>query len=117
VRIGTARRTFRQRGFQVPGAVGKTGSLADKNPFRDYSWFVGYAPKDDPKVAVAAVIVNDLVWRMRATYPGRETPRPALEGENRWRTQPAVSESAEKHSEPAQARPAPSPPRAAHGSP
>jgi membrane carboxypeptidase/penicillin-binding protein len=43
VTTGTARRIFRQRGFRVPGAVGKTGSLADKQPFRDYSWFVGFA--------------------------------------------------------------------------
>lgn len=76
---GTARRIFRERGFRVPGAVGKTGSLADKRPFRDYSWFVGFAPKDDPKVAVAAVIVNDPVWRIRATWLGREAMRITLE--------------------------------------
>ncbi len=75
---GTARRIFRERGFAVKGAVGKTGSLADKRPFRDYSWFVGYAPKDAPKVAVAAVIVNDPLWRIRATWLGREALRHAL---------------------------------------
>jgi cell division protein FtsI/penicillin-binding protein 2 len=53
VTIGTAHRIFRERAFRVPGAVGKTGCLADRNPFRDYTWFIGYAPKDDPKVAVA----------------------------------------------------------------
>jgi cell division protein FtsI/penicillin-binding protein 2 len=72
---GTARRVFRKRGFQVKGAVGKTGSLADRNPFRDYSWFVGFAPKDDPQVAVAAVVVNDARWRIRATFVGREAMR------------------------------------------
>ncbi|HVE85235.1 MAG TPA: penicillin-binding transpeptidase domain-containing protein [Myxococcales bacterium] len=84
VTIGTARRIFRERAFRVPGAVGKTGCLADRNPYRDYSWFIGYAPKDDPKVAVAAVIVNDYAWRIRATYLGREALRLALEGEARW---------------------------------
>ena len=84
VTIGTARRIFRERAFRVPGAVGKTGCLADRNPYRDYSWFVGYAPKDDPKVAVAAVIVNDYAWRIRATWLGREALRLALEGEGRW---------------------------------
>jgi peptidoglycan glycosyltransferase len=79
VKSGTARRIFRERGFRVEGAVGKTGTLADKNPFRDYSWFVGFAPKDNPRVAVAAVIVNDPLWRIRATWLGREAMRLALE--------------------------------------
>ncbi|MDC0707395.1 penicillin-binding transpeptidase domain-containing protein [Stigmatella sp. ncwal1] len=76
---GTARRIFRERAFRVEGAVGKTGTLADKNPFRDYSWFVGFAPKDHPRVAVAAVIVNEPLWRIRATWLGREAMRLALE--------------------------------------
>jgi peptidoglycan glycosyltransferase len=76
---GTARRIFRERGFRVQDAVGKTGTLADKNPFRDYSWFVGFAPKDNPRVAVAAVVVNDPLWRIRATWLGREAMRLALE--------------------------------------
>ncbi|WP_224249122.1 penicillin-binding transpeptidase domain-containing protein [Hyalangium gracile] len=76
---GTARRIFRERAFRVPGAVGKTGTLADKNPFRDYSWFVGYAPKDNPRVAVAAIVANDPLWRIRGTWLGREAMRLALE--------------------------------------
>ena len=76
---GTARRIFRERAFRVEGAVGKTGTLADKNPFRDYSWFIGFAPKDNPRVAVAAVIVNDPLWRIRATWLGREAMRLALD--------------------------------------
>ncbi|WP_373691571.1 penicillin-binding transpeptidase domain-containing protein [Hyalangium versicolor] len=76
---GTARRIFRERAFRVPGAVGKTGTLADKNPFRDYSWFVGFAPKDHPRVAVAAIVANDPLWRIRGTWLGREAMRLALE--------------------------------------
>jgi len=75
---GTARRVFRERGMRVPGAVGKTGTLADNKPFRDYSWFVGFAPKDNPKVAVAAVIVNEPLWRIRASWLGREGLRLGL---------------------------------------
>jgi membrane peptidoglycan carboxypeptidase len=75
---GTARRVFRERGMGVPGAVGKTGTLADRAPFRDYSWFVGFAPKDNPKVAVAVVIVNEPIWRIRATWLGREAMRLGL---------------------------------------
>ncbi|WP_426751604.1 penicillin-binding transpeptidase domain-containing protein [Myxococcus sp. Y35] len=76
---GTARSVFRERGFRVEDAVGKTGSLADREPFRDYSWFVGFAPKDNPRVAVAALIVNDPKWRIRAPWLGREALRLGLE--------------------------------------
>ncbi|RKH22599.1 penicillin-binding protein [Corallococcus praedator] len=76
---GTARAVFRERGFQVKDAVGKTGTLADREPFRDYSWFVGFAPKDNPRVAVAALIVNEPKWRIRGSYLGREALRLALE--------------------------------------
>ncbi len=76
---GTARRIFHERGFRVEDAAGKTGTLADKKPFRDYSWFVGFAPKENPRVAVAAVVVNDPYWRIRATWLGREAMRLALE--------------------------------------
>ncbi|RKH67910.1 penicillin-binding transpeptidase domain-containing protein [Corallococcus llansteffanensis] len=76
---GTARHVFRERGFQVQDAVGKTGTLADREPFRDYSWFVGFAPKDNPRVAVAALIVNEPKWRIRGSYLGREALRLALE--------------------------------------
>ncbi len=79
VRAGTARRVFHERGFRLPDAAGKTGSLADKKPFRDYSWFVGFAPAKAPKVAVAAIIVNDMQWRIRATWLGREAMRLYLE--------------------------------------
>jgi hypothetical protein len=39
---------------------------------------VGFAPKDNPRVAVATVIVNDPLWRIRATWLGREAMRLAL---------------------------------------
>lgn len=80
VEDGTARRIFHERGYRVPGAVGKTGSLADKKPFRDYTWFVGYAPREAPKVAVAAMVVNGPKWRIRATWLGREALRLGLGG-------------------------------------
>lgn len=73
----------------MQGAVGKTGSLADKKPFRDYSWFVGFAPKEDPKIAVAAVIVNDPKWRIRATWLGREAMRLGMQNLSRDAKAPA----------------------------
>jgi penicillin-binding protein A len=100
VQSGTARRIFHERGFSLADAAGKTGSLADKTPFRDYSWFVGYAPASDPKIAVAAVIVNDPYWRIRATWLGREAMRLYL-------SRPAPPVPAPQTAESAPARPAP----------
>jgi hypothetical protein len=66
--IGTARRAFRKRGgAPLLGPVrvaGKTGSLTGKGPDGRYEWFIGVAPADSPRVAVAVVLVqNDLWWR------------------------------------------------------
>jgi membrane peptidoglycan carboxypeptidase len=97
---GTARRTFRERGMGVPGAVGKTGTLADRAPFRDYSWFVGFAPKDNPKVVVAAVIVNEPIWHIRATWLGREAMRLGLARLPPGSLAPAKEEPAESQEEP-----------------
>ncbi len=75
VTSGTARRVFHERGNALPDAAGKTGSLADQRPFRDYSLFVGYAPREAPRIAVGVVVVNDPHWRIRATWLGREAMR------------------------------------------
>jgi penicillin-binding protein A len=77
---GTARRYFRSKGLR--DAVGKTGSLADKPPlpFRDYTWFIGFAPRDAPRVAVAAVVVNDMRWRVHAPWLASEAIRLVLLG-------------------------------------
>jgi cell division protein FtsI/penicillin-binding protein 2 len=83
---GTARKFFRtRRGRNALGAVtiaGKTGSLADHAPlpFKDYSWFVGFAPADDPKVAIAAVVVNGPKWRVKAPYLAAETLKAYFDG-------------------------------------
>jgi penicillin-binding protein A len=81
---GTATPTFRERRRNVLGSIevaGKTGSLSTKRgPFKDYSWFVGFAPADDPKIAVAAVVVNGPKWRIHAPFIAREALRAYLVG-------------------------------------
>ncbi|HET6437646.1 MAG TPA: penicillin-binding transpeptidase domain-containing protein [Anaeromyxobacter sp.] len=71
---GTARRAFRRAGgpLRSMAVAGKTGTLSDRDPYRDYSWFVGFAPADDPQVAVATLIANDRKWRVRAPAVARE---------------------------------------------
>ena len=74
VTAGTARRVFRRtaHGLRGVAVAGKTGSLADPSPFRDYTWFVGYAPAEKPEVVVATVVVNGRLWHARAPTVARE---------------------------------------------
>jgi len=65
---GTARSAFRQRnGKPMLGPVkvaGKTGSLSGVNPTGRYEWFIGVAPAEKPRVAIAVLLVQgDLWWR------------------------------------------------------
>jgi len=76
---GTARSAFhdpRGRPF-LPGisVAGKTGSLSSDQPYRAYSWWIGFAPEDAPRVAVAALVVNTPKWRIKASYVAREALR------------------------------------------
>jgi penicillin-binding protein A len=74
VTAGTARRVFRRTasGLRGVAVAGKTGSLADPNPFRDYTWFVGFAPAERPEVVVATVVVNGRLWHARAPMVAKE---------------------------------------------
>jgi len=54
------------------GIAGKTGTLSRYNPQLTYNWWVGYAPVDDPKIAVAVLVVNEPKWRIKASYVARE---------------------------------------------
>ena len=79
---GTAKKAFQDskgRPF-LPGirVAGKTGTLSRYNPHRTYNWWVGYAPVDDPKIAVAALVVNEPKWRIKASYVAREALREYL---------------------------------------
>ncbi len=54
VENGTGRRA-RISGITVAGKTGTAENETDK----DHAWFVGYAPADDPKIAVAVILEND----------------------------------------------------------
>jgi peptidoglycan glycosyltransferase len=71
---GTAARYFARPPKELRGVAvaGKTGSLNEQRPFRDHTWFVGYAPAEDPQVVVATVVVNGPLWRVRAPWVARE---------------------------------------------
>jgi hypothetical protein len=67
---GTARRAFHPRGRPlIPGVrvAGKTGSLSGTSPPGRYEWFIGVAPADAPRVAVAVVLVQGQLWHRSAS--------------------------------------------------
>lgn len=59
---GTARSAFRnERGEPLLGDVrvsGKTGTLSGRDPDGRYRWFIGVAPADAPRVAMATLVVD-----------------------------------------------------------
>jgi hypothetical protein len=86
VTSGSARRAFRERrrpALGKEGAGGKTGSLFVDD--KDLTWFVGFAPAKNPRVAVAAYVVNGPKWRIRAAYLGRAALRSQVLGTSPYR--------------------------------
>jgi cell division protein FtsI/penicillin-binding protein 2 len=87
VREGTARRAFHDdhgRPF-VPGIdiAGKTGTLSSERPYRGYTWWVGYAPADAPRIALAVLVINTPRWRIKASNAAAEAMRQYLVVEHR----------------------------------
>jgi cell division protein FtsI/penicillin-binding protein 2 len=55
--------------------AGKTGTLADPTGARLYTWFVGFAPADQPEIAVSALVVNTPSWQIKAPQLARDALR------------------------------------------
>lgn len=76
VSSGTSRRIFHDRRGRPRLAAldicAKTGSIDGKDPAGHYSWFAGYAPADDPQIALVALVINRNRWRIKATYVGEQ---------------------------------------------
>ncbi len=76
---GTARKYFKDKQGKpfLPGiaVAGKTGTLTRTKPYRAYTWFVGFAPADDPVVAIAVLAVNSPEWKVKAASLASEMLR------------------------------------------
>lgn len=74
-RTGTSAKVFRRedgsRVLPVPVA-GKTGTLVGGHPVRWYSWFAGFAPSRQPRVAISVLLANDVKWWVKANEIARE---------------------------------------------
>ena len=98
--MGTARHSFRdRRGLPVlPIEVaGKTGTLNYRGGPHDpalpglailpdgghlgYSWFIGFAPVDSPKIAFAVLVGNPAAWQIKAHSVARQILTDYLAGQ------------------------------------
>ena len=67
--MGTSRREFLGK---VPWEVAaKTGTLKGTNPKGLNNWFIGSAPLNNPKIAVAVIVVNPSQISSKASHIGR----------------------------------------------
>jgi len=76
VEMGTSRRTFgtpeKTPLLQDMDVAGKTGSLSGWTPRVHFEWFAGVAPVGSPRLALAALVVNDDRGRIKGSYVGKE---------------------------------------------
>jgi penicillin-binding protein A len=76
VNSGTSRKVFHDRRgrplFASLNIAAKTGSINGKDPAGHYSWFAAYAPADDPQIALAALVINQDKWKIKASYLGEQ---------------------------------------------
>ncbi len=75
--LGTARSYYSKRNKSLKGirVAAKTGSLsaqAADGARHQFSWIIGFAPVENPRIAVAALVVNVGKWRIKSTYLARE---------------------------------------------
>lgn len=68
--FGSAAKSFGRR--QALHVAGKTGTLTRTEPFyMEHSWFVGYAPAENPEIIVAVVLGNPENWHLRGHEAAR----------------------------------------------
>ena len=70
---GTSRKEFMRKNVPVLdiNAAGKTGTLLGDNPKGLNNWFIGTAPVERPRIAVAAIVTDDKGLRTKASHLGR----------------------------------------------
>jgi peptidoglycan glycosyltransferase len=80
--IGSAAKSFGRR--QAVRVAGKTGTLTRTAPFyMEHSWFVGYAPAEQPEIVVSVVLGNPESWHLRGHEAARRLIDRALDRKKR----------------------------------
>ena len=89
---GSAFKSFHDaKGASYLGSVtvgGKTGTLTEHSTDRHYTWFVGFAPSEEPEVAVSVLVVNTPIWQVKAADLARDVLRSYFAQKARGATKP-----------------------------
>ncbi len=74
VTSGTSRKAFStpqgRKLVKETKIAAKTGSINGDDPKGYYSWFAAYAPAENPRIALVALVINGERWKIKATQLG-----------------------------------------------
>lgn len=72
---GTSRKAFhdrRGRPLLNVAVAAKTGSIDGTDPKGHYSWFAAFAPIQNPRIALVALVINPDRWKIKASHVGEQ---------------------------------------------
>jgi len=75
VLTGTSRRAFHDRRGRLlldVSIAAKTGSINGDDPKGHYSWFAAFAPLQNPRIALVALVINPDKWKIKASQVGQQ---------------------------------------------
>ena len=75
VLTGTSRKAFhdrRGRPLLNVSIAAKTGSINGTDPKGHYSWFAAFAPLQNPRIAMVALVINPDKWKIKASQVGEQ---------------------------------------------
>ena len=75
VLTGTSRKAFhdrRGRPLLNVTIAAKTGSINGTDPKGHYSWFAAFAPIQNPRIALVALVINPDKWKIKAAQVGEQ---------------------------------------------
>ena len=75
VLTGTSRKAFHDRRGRLLVNVtiaAKTGSINGTDPKGHYSWFAAFAPIQNPRIALVALVINPDKWKIKASQVGEQ---------------------------------------------
>ncbi|NTV50741.1 MAG: penicillin-binding protein [Geobacteraceae bacterium] len=75
VLTGTSRKAFhdrRGRPLLDISIAAKTGSINGTDPKGHYSWFAAFAPIQNPRIALVALVINPDKWKIKASQVGEK---------------------------------------------
>jgi penicillin-binding protein A len=96
VRSGTCRHAFSDTGGRpYLGSMrvsGKTGTLRPEATEGMTSWFIGFAPSQNPEIVISVMLENGVVWRQKANELARDLLRSYFHAHGRpWISDPLAT--------------------------